>query len=191
MWVIDKLLSEGYSDIHVLSVEEHGGKGTYGDDDDYAETVAFKDGKYFKLKLHFWHYWKPGQGADTGTSVIDSHEIAQAEFKEHIQKARVSKADTPEYLEEKQQREKRATKRAEANKDAMRLEGERNEHMAQIAPSCPSCGGHMDLRHRNSDEKPFWGCQDYPKCRGTLSLDNKAAGKYQEYDDKIKQLIKI
>jgi hypothetical protein len=80
MW-IEKLEKEGYSEIRVLSAEEHGGKGTYGDDDDYADAVAAKDGKYFRLKLHFWHYYRPG-GTDTGTDITDCHEISQAEFKD-------------------------------------------------------------------------------------------------------------
>lgn len=191
MWAIDKLLNEGYSDIHVLSVEEHGDKGTYGDDDDYAEAVAVKDGKYFKLKLHFWHYFRPGKGTDTGTGIIDSREISQAEFRGQIQKAKVSRADTPEYLEEKRQREKESAERAEANRQAMQLEAERDQYVGQMAPSCLSCGGSMELRYRNKDGKPFWGCQHYPDCRGTQSLDSKAVAKYREYDDKIKQLIKI
>ncbi len=34
-----------------------------------------------------------------------------------------------------------------------------------IAPSCPRCGGLMKLRRGSRGE--FWGCVNYPSCRGT------------------------
>lgn len=32
---------------------------------------------------------------------------------------------------------------------------------------CPKCGGKMVLRHRKSDGATFYGCTNYPDCRGT------------------------
>ena len=32
---------------------------------------------------------------------------------------------------------------------------------------CPTCSGPMNIRYRNSDHKPFFGCASYPRCRGT------------------------
>ncbi|MGN0846598.1 MAG: NERD domain-containing protein [Kiritimatiellia bacterium] len=34
---------------------------------------------------------------------------------------------------------------------------------------CPRCGAKMVLRHRRSDQAPFYGCSNYPDCRGTLN----------------------
>ena len=31
---------------------------------------------------------------------------------------------------------------------------------------CPKCGAKMVLRHRKSDGAPFYGCSQYPKCKG-------------------------
>ncbi len=38
----------------------------------------------------------------------------------------------------------------------------------QPAPSCPRCGGTMLRRINKTTKSEFWGCADFPKCRGTL-----------------------
>ncbi len=42
-----------------------------------------------------------------------------------------------------------------------------------LAPNCPRCGSEMKVREArrgvNAGER-FWGCPDYPSCRGTRSL---------------------
>ena len=40
-------------------------------------------------------------------------------------------------------------------------------------PYCPECGAQMTLRRPKSyqDFKPFWGCSQYPDCRGTRNVD--------------------
>ena len=47
---------------------------------------------------------------------------------------------------------------------------EREEKMAKDpdAPLCPECGNHMRKRH--SDRGDFWGCSQYPKCKGTRNI---------------------
>ncbi len=35
-------------------------------------------------------------------------------------------------------------------------------------PRCPRCGAAMRLRHRRSDNAPFYGCSNYPQCHGTI-----------------------
>jgi predicted nucleic acid-binding Zn ribbon protein len=37
-------------------------------------------------------------------------------------------------------------------------------------PSCPACGGEMK-RRVNASSEPFWGCATYPKCKGTVNID--------------------
>lgn len=36
-------------------------------------------------------------------------------------------------------------------------------------PSCPSCG--IKLVKRSTQNKPFWGCSNFPKCRTTMFLN--------------------
>lgn len=43
--------------------------------------------------------------------------------------------------------------------------GEKEE---EAVPSCPKCGAAMVRRTRKSDGGQFWGCSNYPKCRGIL-----------------------
>jgi hypothetical protein len=40
------------------------------------------------------------------------------------------------------------------------------------APSCPTCGTAMVERRRRSDGARFWGCSNYPRCRGTRPFGN-------------------
>lgn len=35
-------------------------------------------------------------------------------------------------------------------------------------PTCPSCG--MKMNARSSKRGPFWGCPDYPRCKGKLQM---------------------
>jgi restriction system protein len=38
----------------------------------------------------------------------------------------------------------------------------------RAAPACPKCGGAMVQRANRTTNKPFWGCSNYPTCKGTL-----------------------
>jgi restriction system protein len=44
------------------------------------------------------------------------------------------------------------------------------EPIAAAPPICPKCGGGMHRKHRHADGVPFWACQAYPTCKGTLSI---------------------
>lgn len=37
-------------------------------------------------------------------------------------------------------------------------------------PFCPKCGAEMLVRHRHSDNAPFYGCSRYPKCKGIVNI---------------------
>jgi four helix bundle suffix protein len=36
------------------------------------------------------------------------------------------------------------------------------------APACPQCGAPMRQRKTRKDNRPFWGCTQYPACRGVM-----------------------
>ena len=38
------------------------------------------------------------------------------------------------------------------------------------APRCPRCGAEMRKRFRRLDSKPFYGCSQYPDCKGTVNI---------------------
>jgi four helix bundle suffix protein len=35
-------------------------------------------------------------------------------------------------------------------------------------PECPKCGAPTRLRRTRKDNRPFWGCSEYPACRGIV-----------------------
>lgn len=37
-------------------------------------------------------------------------------------------------------------------------------------PKCPYCCASMVLRKRKSDGRPFYGCSDYPRCKGIVNI---------------------
>jgi ssDNA-binding Zn-finger/Zn-ribbon topoisomerase 1 len=38
------------------------------------------------------------------------------------------------------------------------------------SPSCPRCGKHMVIRNNTSTGEPFFGCSQFPRCRGTRDV---------------------
>ena len=53
---------------------------------------------------------------------------------------------------------------------AARVEEKRNQRRAvdEDAPPCPKCGGVMRVRHGKTGD--FWGCINYPACKGTRNI---------------------
>ena len=53
---------------------------------------------------------------------------------------------------------------------AARVEEKRGQSRAvdEDAPSCPLCGGTMRVRHGKTGD--FWGCTNYPACKGTRNI---------------------
>jgi restriction system protein len=39
------------------------------------------------------------------------------------------------------------------------------------APACPQCGAPMRQRKTRKDNRPFWGCTQYPACRGVIEYE--------------------
>lgn len=64
------------------------------------------------------------------------------------------------FLEKGGFREKMYQSRSEAREEKMPKDPD--------APLCPECGSRMRKRH--SDRGDFWGCSQYPKCKGTRNI---------------------
>ena len=58
---------------------------------------------------------------------------------------------------------------------AARVEEKRSQRRAvdEDAPPCPICGGVMRVRHGKTGD--FWGCTNYPACKGTQNIAARAA----------------
>jgi ssDNA-binding Zn-finger/Zn-ribbon topoisomerase 1 len=56
-------------------------------------------------------------------------------------------------------------------------------------PYCPECGGQMALRRPkpHQDFEPFWGCTDYPRCKGTRDIDSDGKPVFDEIGDDYDQ----
>lgn len=42
---------------------------------------------------------------------------------------------------------------------------------AEDGPKCPLCGAATRLRKTRKDNQPFWGCSEYPACRGIVNFE--------------------
>jgi restriction system protein len=49
-------------------------------------------------------------------------------------------------------------------------------------PYCPECGAKMNLRRPKQKDiwEPFWGCSQYPDCRGTRDIGDDGKPIYDE-----------
>lgn len=58
---------------------------------------------------------------------------------------------------------------------AARVEEKRNQRRAvdEDAPPCPICGGVMRVRHGKTGD--FWGCTNYPACKGTRNIGQEGS----------------
>ncbi len=55
--------------------------------------------------------------------------------------------------------------------------------LAEDAPACPTCGGQMQLRrarHGKHAGNQFWGCLNYPKCKGIVNLEGSGDNSVSE-----------
>lgn len=52
-------------------------------------------------------------------------------------------------------------------------------------PYCPICGAQMCLRRPRQDQtwQPFWGCSQYPDCRGTRNIGPDGRPETDEEDE--------
>ena len=64
------------------------------------------------------------------------------------------------------------------------------EDAGEDAPNCPSCGSGMVRRTARTGPNAgndFWGCSDYPECRGTIDIssgpEDGKEGTYKDADD--------
>ena len=62
------------------------------------------------------------------------------------------------------------------NMTADRLEARKTQAISSHAPVCPECGKPMIKRMQKRGQmqgREFWGCSDYPNCRGVRPLSNQ------------------
>jgi ssDNA-binding Zn-finger/Zn-ribbon topoisomerase 1 len=57
------------------------------------------------------------------------------------------------------------------------------EYMILYDPLCPDCGGEMRLRRNKETHESFWGCAEYPECKGTRSVEVRAEDRPEDRPD--------
>lgn len=62
------------------------------------------------------------------------------------------------------------------------LAGGREERMIENV-KCPQCQGPMTSRKNNATGQRFWGCNAYPKCKGTRDTDGEAPRQRWDRED--------
>lgn len=45
--------------------------------------------------------------------------------------------------------------------------------MSDTTPKCPLCDGLRTKRTNRATEEPFYGCMDYPNCKGTRPFESE------------------
>ena len=73
----------------------------------------------------------------------------------------------PDLYDDNTQIEDEAEEQVVQETDKVSPKVQQNSGQADNVPACPICGKPMKLRSRRSDGAKFWGCSDFPKCRGT------------------------
>jgi ssDNA-binding Zn-finger/Zn-ribbon topoisomerase 1 len=58
-----------------------------------------------------------------------------------------------------------------------------------VEPKCPRCGGEMQRRTRGDTQEQFFGCKQYPRCRGTADAwkEFTVGGEKKEVDQSLLQ----
>lgn len=54
------------------------------------------------------------------------------------------------------------------------LQGQVLQVVAMDENLCPQCGSKMVPRTNRKDQTKFWGCSQYPRCKGTRNVDGEA-----------------
>ena len=133
------------------------------------ETAVAKKGHKFvrvSLREHLRFLGGPGAGIS-----IDGKEITEREYKALAAGNEI--IDSPEALAELTERKERA-----AYNDKL------HRRFMETAPACPKCGTKMV--NRKGPRGEFWGCSNFPKCRGSVNFSFESRKRYQAY---IKDLM--
>jgi restriction system protein len=175
----EMLVGEGFR-LQGYSVLESGGGGPDGG----VDLVLKRGGEKFLVQCKHWHAFKVGvqvvrelygvmaaTGAAGGFVVTSGHFTQDAKdfasgrnvtlvdaamLHKLLQQARGSRAS--------QAASKRSVSKPVVNEQAQ------EEPVASAAPACPKCSQTMVRRTAKKGAnagKEFWGCSDYPRCRGT------------------------
>lgn len=156
MVTIEDYLRLGYRGLVFLHREESEEKSGYQDEHTIHILACYdKDGIPLKITMHWLECFRPNGGKRSCR--IESKEIiGQGEYASLVKLYGVK--DDSLYHQARAKKEKRKR--------------EADAKLIEMTPKCPICGNGMIIKHRNSDQKPFWSCVGFSKgkCRGSRSI---------------------
>jgi hypothetical protein len=152
---LEKYLDAGYSGI-VRIAYDHKESGS-GHIEKTTETVVARKGKnYFQVEAYQRLAFLGNSSGyfEQRPSPIDEAQYAALAADNPIM-------DTPE-----ERNNIAAAKKRSEFIDAL------GKELEALAPKCPKCSG--DTTRRTGPRGPFWGCQNFPNCKGSASFSAKA-----------------
>jgi hypothetical protein len=82
---------------------------------------------------------------------------------------------------------KRPEDNPENNPPGLRSDMGKEDDEFGEAPECPQCGSEMVIRRRKADNIPFWGCKEFPTCRGIVNIEDDDKKKPKNGNKKAKK----
>lgn len=161
---LEKYLEKGFRNIIIL---DHEFKETASGHEEWTNEIAVaKKGKKF-VKIELREHLRFLGGHHRG-AVFRSRARRSPRRSSRNLPGKRSRIDTEEALEE-----------LEAQKKRLEQSTKLHERFMKTAPDCPRCGKHMVNRRGPRGE--FWGCSDYPECKGTANFSPESRKRFAEY----------
>ncbi|MDH5492275.1 MAG: topoisomerase DNA-binding C4 zinc finger domain-containing protein [Myxococcales bacterium] len=161
--VVDQLIAKGYSDICIeryVHKEESRG---YQDEDEYWTAVARNPaGAPVRVSAEKHTGFSPG--AVPAYLEVGSDQPISEEDYDGV-RAEKGIADTDEYR-------RQLAARLGREESIRRERAAATAKLNQIRPACPACSRQMVPR--SGLRGWFWGCDSFPKCRGTKNMSGHA-----------------
>ena len=161
---LETYLEHGYTDIIVIDYDHS--ESASGHVETTNETIVAKKGKKF-VRAHLHEHLRFLGGPGNGIS-ITREDITQREYLKLADGSDI--ADSPKALAQLHEQ-----------KDRFARQEKLRAGFIETAPPCPKCGGKMV--DRKGPRGPFWGCRDFPKCKGTANFSDESRKRYKAYSE--------
>jgi hypothetical protein len=164
---LEKYLEHGFSQIAVVESDFSQSSSSHVETTD-GTIVAKKGDKFVKVHVHEYIEFLKGPHQPPSLTV---NEISESEYTELSAGKEI--ADTPQALAALQE-----DREGQVRRQAL------HEEFIETAPNCPKCNERMTSR--KGPRGQFWGCSNYPKCKGTANFSAESRRKYDAYVQSLK-----
>lgn len=157
--IADKILSGEWSEIHLIETINYQSRKK----EDYSsQTYAYRQsGAYYRQTLHDNSIRKAGRFVQQ-RMWDDPKPLDKAAFRELVA--------GKERLDTVANKKKLASAQAQLDRHKQE-EDSRRKNKRFRPPRCALCGSSMVKRLNPREKRHFWGCPDFPSCRGSRSIE--------------------